>query len=560
MRCAIYTRKSTDEGLEEEFNSLDQQRQSCAAYVESQRHEGWRLLDTTYDDGGFSGGNMRRPALQRLLQAVADGLVDIIVVYKIDRLTRSLMDFARIVEALDARSASFVSVTQSFNTTTSVGRLTLNMLLSFAQFEREVTSERIRDKISASKAKGMWMGGLPPMGYDVSNRSLVVNPSEARTVRQLFQLYLKLKSVERLQEEAARLGLLSKRRHSIRGVSGGGPLSRNGLYHLLGNPLYVGLVRHKDVLYPGRHEAIVETAEFEAAAAVLARQRRLRRTGETMKEPSLLPRRVFDESGKRFTPTGADRHGRRYRYYMAPREAGRPRVYLPAKGLEGAVINTLVRHLIEPHHRIALFRASGAGDLSVTSERMSVWLEKLQASTPSIVRTALADLAVTVIYSRETLRIRFDLVALVGEPKASPRIHEIGCAINLRRLRLNYAVMLDTDGFRAAAPDPALVRLLAKASGWLARLLDGEASSIADLARQVGVTPRYVEQVIELGLLAPDLQLQILRGRQPSGLTARELLAMCPLPSDWERQRAIFETKAQPDPPHAGASTPDIPS
>src|SRR6201984_662335 len=257
IRCAIYPRKSSDEGLEQEFNSLDAQREACEAYIVSQRHAGWVALANLYDDGGLSGGTMKRPALKRLLADIKASKVHIVVVYKVDRLTRSLADFAKIVDVLDAHNASFVSVTQQFNTTTSMGRLTLNMLLSFAQFEREIAGERIRDKIAASKKKGMWMGGNVPLGYDVKDRKLVVNETEATTVRMIFRRYAELGSVALLKAELDRLGIVSKRREGARGaLSGGKRFSRGALYLMLQNRLYRGEVAHKDQIYPRPHEAI----------------------------------------------------------------------------------------------------------------------------------------------------------------------------------------------------------------------------------------------------------------------------------------------------------------
>jgi DNA invertase Pin-like site-specific DNA recombinase len=264
-RCAIYTRKSTAEGLEQEFNSLHAQREACEAFIRSQRHEGWQVVAEAYDDGGYSGATMERPALSRLLAAAKRGTVDVIVVYKVDRLTRSLVDFARMVELFDANGLCFVAVTQQFNTTTSMGRLTLNVLLSFAQFEREVTGERIRDKIAAAKKKGLWMGGLVPLGYDLRDRALVINQAEAATVRNLFRLYLELETVRRLKQEADRRGLVSKRRPQATGeITGGEAFTRGHLYQLLSNPLYAGEVRHKGATYPGRHPAIIDRETFAA--------------------------------------------------------------------------------------------------------------------------------------------------------------------------------------------------------------------------------------------------------------------------------------------------------
>jgi site-specific DNA recombinase len=274
LRCAIYTRKSSEEGLDQAFNSLDAQREACAAFIVSQKHEGWTLSPTLYDDGGFSGGTMERPALKRLMADIEAGQIDVIVVYKVDRLTRALSDFAKLVEVFDRHGVSFVSITQQFNTTTSMGRLTLNVLLSFAQFEREVTGERIRDKIAASKKKGMWMGGMPPLGYDVQDRKLVVNENEARTVVDIFRRYRSLKSVHALREGLIAAGMVSKRRIRPDGTAyGGQKLSRGALYLILRNRVYRGETTHKGKAYPGEHPAIVEEALWDDVQAVLAENR-----------------------------------------------------------------------------------------------------------------------------------------------------------------------------------------------------------------------------------------------------------------------------------------------
>jgi len=258
-RCAVYTRKSSEEGLEQDFNSLHAQREACEAFIKSQHGEGWRPVKTVYDDGGFSGGTMERPALQRLLRDISEQLIDVVVVYKVDRLTRSLADFAKMVELFDAHTVSFVAVTQQFNTTTSMGRLTLNVLLSFAQFEREVTGERIRDKIAASKRKGMWMGGTTPLGYDVDDRRLVINSAETETVKHIYQHYLELRSVRLLRDDLDRNGIVSKVRISKSGNRAGGKVfSRGALYELLSNPIYIGEIRHRKERHPGQHEPIVD--------------------------------------------------------------------------------------------------------------------------------------------------------------------------------------------------------------------------------------------------------------------------------------------------------------
>jgi site-specific DNA recombinase len=304
VRCAIYTRKSSDEGLEQAFNSLDAQREACAAFILSQKHEGWTVLSAQYDDGGYSGGTMDRPALKRLLGDIEAGQVDVVVVYKVDRLTRALSDFAKLVEVFDRRGVSFVSITQQFNTTTSMGRLTLNVLLSFAQFEREVIGERVRDKIAASKKKGMWMGGMPPLGYDVKNRKLVVNRDEARTVVDIYRRYLVLKSVRDLHDDLAGAGIRSKRRvRPDRTTYGDQKLARGALYLMLQNRIYRGEITHKGKSYPGQHPAIIDQALWDEVQAVLGQNRVERATGARAKYPSLLGGVAFDATGERLTPT-----------------------------------------------------------------------------------------------------------------------------------------------------------------------------------------------------------------------------------------------------------------
>src|SRR6202030_2456038 len=318
IRCAIYTRKSSDEGLEQEFNSLDAQREACEAYIVSQRHAGWVALADMYDDGGLSGGTMERPALKRLLEDIAAGRIDTVVVYKIDRLTRSLADFAKIVDVLDAHDASFVSVTQQFNTPTSMGRLTLNMLLSFAQFEREIAGERIRDKIAASKKKGMWMGGNVPLGYDVKDRKLIVNEPEASTVRVIFRRYAELGSVALLKAELNRLGIVSKRREGAGGrLAGGQHFSRGALYLMLQNRIYRGEIVHQGTSYPDQHEAILDLELWQIVQDKLAANRQEHSLAVGAEAPSLLADLIVDAGGNRMTPAHATKKAKRYRYYVS---------------------------------------------------------------------------------------------------------------------------------------------------------------------------------------------------------------------------------------------------
>ena len=331
IRCAIYTRKSSEDGLEQDFNSLDAQRESCEAFILSQKHEGWTALPGMYDDGGLSGGTLERPALKRILADIEGHRIDTVVVYKVDRLTRSLGDFAKIVEIFDKRKVSFVSVTQQFNTTTSMGRLTLNMLLSFAQFEREVTGERIRDKIAASKKKGMWMGGNVPLGYVVKDRKLLIDEAAAKMVRHIYRRYLTLGSVRILKEELERDGVVDKVRVDRYGrATGGKPLARGALYTMLQNRIYRGRIVHKDKHYPGAHEAIVDESLWDAVQRQLAANRIACATGTHAAEPSLLAGLIYDDGGQRMTPSHANKKGTRYRYYVS--QANRR----PPRGLHGA--------------------------------------------------------------------------------------------------------------------------------------------------------------------------------------------------------------------------------
>jgi len=316
--CAIYTRKSTDEGLDTDFNTLDAQREACEAFVTSQKAEGWKCIQTQYNDGGYSGGNLERPDLQKLLADIKDGKIQIVVVYKIDRLTRSLMDFSKLVEIFDEHGVTFVSVTQSFNTTTSMGRLTLNVLLSFAQFEREVSAERIRDKIAASKKKGMWMGGNPPIGYEAVDKKLTINSDDAKIALQIFERYLDLGSVSLLAKELSANSILSKKRISKRGNQiGGKPYSRGALYSILRNPIYIGKIKHKDQIYDGNHEAIISQHIWDAVQEKLISQSAAKRGHTKANDSYLLKGLLFDCEGTPYSPDYAKKNGKIYRYYIS---------------------------------------------------------------------------------------------------------------------------------------------------------------------------------------------------------------------------------------------------
>ena len=362
LRCAVYTRKSSEEGLEQEFNSLHAQREACEAYVASQRSEGWALLREPYDDGGFSGGTLERPALRRLLADIEEGLVDVVVVYKIDRLSRSLMDFSRLVEVFDRSGVTFVSVTQSFNTTTSMGRLTLNILLSFAQFEREVTAERIRDKIAASRAKGLWMGGNVPLGYVVKDRKLVVDETDAVMVRNIFERFVRIGSATILAQELHREGVRSRR---------GKLIDKGYLYKLLNSRTYLGLAVHKGATYPGEHAAIIDQSLWDKVHAILSENTRTRSANTRAQTPALLKGLIFGPTGAAMSPTHTRKGSRLYRYYVSQDVLKRgpgacPIGRVSAAEIEGAVVDQLRGVFRQPEIVVGTWRAARAEQDDVT--------------------------------------------------------------------------------------------------------------------------------------------------------------------------------------------------
>ena len=393
LRCAIYTRKSTEEGLEQEFNSLDAQREACEAYVASQRAEGWIALPTKYDDGGFSGGTLERPALQRLLSDIEAGLVNVVVVYKIDRLSRSLMDFSKLVEVFDRNAVTFVSVTQSFNTTTSMGRLTLNILLSFAQFEREVIGERIRDKFAASRKRGMWMGGWTPLGYDVIDRKLVVKESEAALVRRIFARFLELGSVTLLVRELQQQDARTKQ---------GRAFDKGIVYKLLNNRVYLGEAVHKGIAYPGEHAAIIEPFTFERVQSLLASNGRQRAASTRRDTPALLKGLIFTDSGRAMTPTHTRKGSKLYRYYVSTdtirgREggtAGHPLARMPADLVERATVQEMLRLVRAPELAADAIRLVRSEDPDITDsdvvaaldEFWSLWSTLIPAEQARLIR------------------------------------------------------------------------------------------------------------------------------------------------------------------------------
>ncbi len=552
-RCAIYTRKSTEEGLEQDFNSLHAQREACEAFIKSQRHEGWRLVRTAFDDGGYSGGTMKRPALQQLLEALERREVDIIVVYKVDRLTRSLTDFSKIVERFDAQGVSFISVTQQFNTTTSMGRLTLNMLLSFAQFEREVTAERIRDKIAASKKKGMWMGGPPPLGYDVEDRKLVINKKEATIARKIFGLYTTLGTVRRLKEEVDRLGITTKRRIQKNGKkTGGKPFSRGNLYQLLANPLYIGRVPHKGETYPGLHDAIIDPATWDTAQRLLADNAVDRSCSTNTPASFLLTGLVFDESGAPLYQSQAHKKGKRYRYYISGKlmhDAHRSDDgwRLPAASLEDAVI-TPIRNLLQDRARLMdmldLEQHSPAvlNALNTQSHEMMV---QLTDGAPGTRRDILQAIIQRVSLSSESIALTLNRKALAEmlqvSDAASTQDHSdtatITIPFTLRRRSVETKLVIAGPDLDQHQPDPALCRLIAQARLWFDQLASGKVGSIRIIAERESIYETEVSRILPLAFLAPKIVETILDGQQPDELTIKSLKRFGPLPYNWGSQQ-----------------------
>ncbi|MXO70601.1 recombinase family protein [Alteraurantiacibacter buctensis] len=529
VRCAIYTRKSTEEGLEQAFNSLDAQREACAAYVMSQQHEGWTLLPDHYDDGGISGGTMDRPAMQRLLADVREGRVDVIVVYKVDRLTRRLVDFAKIVEVLDETGASFVSVTQAFNTTNSMGRLTLNVLLSFAQFEREVTGERIRDKIAASKRKGMWMGGPVPIGYDVIDRKLVISPTEAEMVRLIFARYLTSPSIEILAGDLAKLGFRSKQRVTRNGRPfGGTPFRPGGLRHILGNRIYLGEVNHKGQIYPGEHEAIIDRMLWEKVQSRLSGVVKRPRTGKV----SALAGRIFDTDGLRLYSTHCKKRGKRYNYYVSSTRDNRNGWRLPAGDVEALVQQSLANFLSEPDRLNAELGAPGLTDANVSRAAMLA----PPSDDSKGLWEALQQLDVRVSVETHALRIELDrsLLAeamLVATLDALLRDRVVLITpVSLKRRGIELRLVYATPDARRANRDPHLIDLIRR--GWAAwKKLTTEQRPANPVERS------HLVRLARLRFLAPDITMAIVEGRQPVELTARSLLRCGELPLDWNDQR-----------------------
>ena len=540
LRCAIYTRKSTEEGLEQEFNSLDAQREACAAYIMSQRQEGWALVPENYDDGGFSGGSMDRPGLQQLLADICAGKIDVIVVYKVDRLTRSLADFAKIVEILDEKGASFVSITQAFNTTTSMGRLTLNVLLSFAQFEREVTGERIRDKIAASKKKGLWMGGPVPLGYKVHERKLVVNETEAETVRHIFRRYLELSSVRKLIEVLEQEGIRTKVQIRTSGPHKGGiPFARGSLYHLLKNRTYRGEIIHKGESFPGEHEAIVSQELWTEVQEKLAANAADRTSGGRAKSPSLLAGLIYDARGRKMSPSHASKQGKRYRYYITHEQQrldrSKPVWRLPARDLESAVLDRLTEFYSDDAAVLGALATRSAEEIDSSLELARQACRCLSSASEDARRPLLLEHVERIDLHEDRLEIIIRLAALQPNIESS---HVLTQQVERRRCGQEIKLILVGGEAAPAERDDRLVELIAEAYS-VRRMITEQTGSLSQIAIRRGCCRGRLTDLLKLSWLAPDIVSAIMQGAQPKTLT-RAKLSNIRLSSDWSEQRRQF--------------------
>lgn len=532
LRCAVYTRKSSEEGLEQDFNSLHAQREACESFILSQKHEGWHLIKTEYDDGGISGGTMERPALQRLLADIRNRLVDTIVVYKVDRLTRSLADFARMVELFDAQGVSFVSVTQQFNTTSSMGRLTLNVLLSFAQFEREVTGERIRDKIKASKQKGIWMGGNVPLGYDVKERKLLINEAEAKIVLHIFSRYLELGSVLLLKAELDRDKIYTKQRVSdVR--PGGKSFSRGGLYAVLANPIYIGRLKHKGQVHDGQQEAVISLDIWDKVQNMLRDHGHTRGRKPMHVTPSLLIGKLFDENGEPLSTNHANKQGKRYRYYISKRlkesTQGMPKHgwRIPAPELENAVAGIAQKALSD---RSKLAEALNAA--AVASHLIPIALQEasdiaLQMPIESRREKLFFEWVQRVDISPQGIMVTLSLASIAPtDPSMHPLTITHAMPLEIKRRGVEMRLVMEPHNALAPRIDATLVKTVARAHCWFNDLATGRVKSITEIAQREGVGKSYVGDIIKLAFLPPTLVEQIVVGKQSATLVTNHLLGV----------------------------------
>jgi len=544
IRCAIYTRKSSDEGLDQEFNSLDAQYEACTNYIASQRHEGWKLVKERYDDGGVSGGTLDRPSLERLLIDIDFGRIQMIVVYKIDRLTRSLADFAKLVERLEEANCSFVSVTQAFNTSSSMGRLTLNVLLSFAQFEREVTAERIRDKIAASKKKGLWMGGVCPLGYDMDpdpqSRTLIVNQEEADRVKTLFELYDQHGCLRSVEREALKLKLRSKRQVYKTGrVAGDKSFSRGQIYQILRNPIYLGLIRHKDQTWPGQHEAIIDESLWDRVQEKLIAASQRKRGGSSSEAQAILTGKLFDETGDRLTPTSTIRRGHKLRYYVSNRlisgGTDPSGLRLPAPRLEKQITTIIADHIEAQANNYALTTSPELHGARPVQKRATAIITNLRSD--GLVQHR--DLIESIYLQPKILLINLNASGFakeleVNSKNLSMELIRFEVPWKLKRRGVEIKIII---GDPAPEPDKTLICMLARAHQWVQDMKAGLSPGV--IAQKQGVSPGYIRTRSRLAFLSPKIQQAIVEGTFPPEFTLNRIMSM-KIPRDWGHQNTLF--------------------
>ena len=538
LRCAIYTRKSSEEGLEQDFNSLDAQREACEAYIKSQQHEGWILVDKQYNDGGFSGGTLERPALKKLLADIEAGKVDIVVVYKVDRLTRSLMDFSKIVELFDIHETSFVSITQHFNTTTSMGRLTLNILLSFAQFEREVTGERIRDKMAASKKKGMWMNGTGPLGYINENRTLKIDEENAEKIRLIFDEFLELKNINQLKTYLEE--------NNIKTKSGKG-FYKGHLYRILSNKTYIGKITHKEKVYDGLHEGIVDEEIFDKVQKILSANKTMQHSPIDRKNPSLLAGKVFDDKNNYMSPSHSNKKGKRYRYYISQaiiqhrmQDAGTISK-IPAGEIEKVVTQEIKDFVSDSNNIQPLLQDSNIHKQKALLNNISDKVDN------QFIRTILSKVIIhkerveITICKNQLLKMLEVIYNKTGFPEEikdetkTPIILTKNIKITSTSRNGSVLILTDTDEQKPEI-NPQLVKAIAKSYLWNKQLLSGEVKDFKGIQMREGhKDSRYIVNVINLRFLAPNIIESILNGTQRRDLSLQKLFSI--KTPDWNEQR-----------------------
>ena len=549
VSCAIYTRKSSEEGLEQDFNSLDAQREACAAYILSQKSLGWVEVPNSYDDGGMSGNTLDRPGVQRLISDIRQRKVQVIVVYKVDRLTRSLTDFAKLVDLFYEFNVSFVSVTQQFNTTTSMGRLTLNMLLSFAQFEREVTGERIQDKIAASKRKGMWLGGMAPIGYKANGRTLEIDEEKAKTVREIYRMYLEIGDVPSLKRRLDEMGWITPKRPTNReGHQGNRPYSRGHLYKMLSNPIYIGQIPHKDEVHAGQLPALIDMQTWEAVRKTMTEHLQGFRSGENNAWPSILIGLAHDGAGRRLTPVHTRKRSKIYRYYSSPADTETcdpDKIRVKSGELEDAVITGLKSFLLD---EVRLLQFLDDENLDRLDELLQSARE-LHLSHDRPNREMMQRCIQKVEVTRRQVLVRFRPTSLGPD---EDNLHDaralIEVPVTLKRCGMAMRLIVNQEAAtRSRKTDIRMITLLTKASDWFSQLRSGECKNMAEIAKEDGTTTAYVCKIIPLAFLSPEIVRRIMLGQYPAELNAEQLLKKTPLPHDWKEQARLlgFATDAE---------------